>query len=55
MDVALRSLAREYVSAVVWTVAGYDRGQRFYEAMGWASVSRTRAEGREVCFRHLLR
>lgn len=54
MDVALRSLAREYVGAVVWTVLGYDRGQRFYEAMGWVSEGRTRAQGREECFRHRL-
>jgi len=54
MDVALGSLARAFTSAVVWTVAGDDRGHRFYEATGWVLEGRRRADGREVCFRHDL-
>lgn len=55
MAVALRSLATDFVGAVVWTVAGYERGLRFYEATGWVPTDRTRAHGREVCLRHRLR
>jgi len=32
MTVALRALAADYRDAIVWTVAGYDRGYGFYEA-----------------------
>jgi len=34
MTIALGALAADYNDAIVWTVAGYDRGYRFYEAMG---------------------
>ena len=54
MIVALRALAAHYRDAVVWTVAGYDRGYRFYEAMGWHRDGRTRAHGREVSFSRCL-
>jgi ribosomal protein S18 acetylase RimI-like enzyme len=54
MTVALRALAAGYRDAVVWTVAGYDRGSRFYEATGWHRDAGTRADGREVSFRRSL-
>jgi GNAT superfamily N-acetyltransferase/shikimate kinase len=44
-------LAARYAEAVVWTVAGYDAGHRFYEALGWVADGGTRADGREVSFR----
>ena len=54
MTVALRALAADYHDAIVWTVAGYDRGYRFYEAIGWHRDGGTRADGREVSFRRSL-
>jgi len=54
MTVALRALAADYHDAIVWTVADYDRGYRFYEAMGWHRDGGTRADGREVSFRRSL-
>ena len=51
MRVALVALAEEFNGAMLWTVAGYERGHRFYEATGWAADRGTRAEGREVSFR----
>jgi len=54
MTVALRALAADYRDAIVWTVAGYDRGYRFYEAIGWHRDGGTRADGREVSFRRSL-
>jgi GNAT superfamily N-acetyltransferase len=54
MAVALRALAAEYAEAIVWTVAGYERGYRFYEATGWRPDGGVRAEGREVSFRRSL-
>jgi GNAT superfamily N-acetyltransferase len=55
MAVALRSLADDFLGAVVWSAAGYERGLRFYEATGWVPTDRTRADGREVCLWHRLR
>jgi GNAT superfamily N-acetyltransferase len=54
MTVALQELAAGYRDAIVWTVAGYDRGSRFYEAMGWHCDGGTRADDREVSFRRSL-
>jgi GNAT superfamily N-acetyltransferase len=54
MAVALEALAAEYAEAIVWTVAGYERGYRFYEAMGWHRAGGVRANGREVSFRRSL-
>ena len=51
MTVARRALDAEFAEAIVWTVAGYERGHRFYEATGWTADGGTRAEGREVSFR----
>ena len=54
MAVALDALAENFRAAILWTVAGYERGHRFYQAMGWNPDGGTRAEGREVSFRHHL-
>jgi ribosomal protein S18 acetylase RimI-like enzyme len=54
VTIALRALAADYRDAIVWTVAGHDRGYRFYEAMGWHRDGRTRADGQEVSFRRSL-
>ena len=48
-------LADGYREAVLWTMAGYPRGERFYEAMGWNLDGVSRDEGRQVCYRHRLR
>jgi GNAT superfamily N-acetyltransferase len=54
MTVALRALAAEYTTAIVWTVAGYGRAFQFYEAMGWHRDGGVRADGREISFRRSL-
>lgn len=54
MRVALAALAEEFSEAIVWTVAGYERGHRFYEATGWVADGGTRAEGREVSLRRRI-
>lgn len=43
-----------YREAILWTVAGYERGQRFYEAMGWCLDGGLRDEGRQVRYRRQL-
>lgn len=48
---ATAALAAEYDSAILWTVAGYERGHRFYAAMGWTPDGGVRADGTEVSFR----
>lgn len=50
MDEALVRLEREFTAAILWTVAGYERGLRFYQATGWTPLGRTRAGGAEVAF-----
>src|SRR5438094_6921105 len=36
MSTALHSLMADgYREAVLWTLAGYEQGKRFYESMGW--------------------
>ena len=49
MSVALRYLVADgYNEAVVWTVEGYERGNRFLEAMGWSRDGGVRDEGRQI-------
>ena len=56
MSQALQSLCADgYREAVLWTLANYPRGQRFYEAMAWALDGAVRDDGRQVCYRHRLR
>lgn len=54
MQRALDQLSMEYDSAILWTVAGYERGAAFYRAMGWAPLGWLRAEGTETAFGHRL-
>lgn len=46
--------AAGYREAVLWTLAGYDQGQRFYEAAGWRFDGGVRDAGRQVRYRHRL-
>ena len=43
-----------YRDAILWTVSGYERGQRFYEAMGWYRDGGMRDEGRQLRYCHRL-
>jgi ribosomal protein S18 acetylase RimI-like enzyme len=55
MRTALHALRDDgYRSAILWTLADYDRGQRFYLAAGWTADGGTRDGGRQVSFRHNL-
>ncbi|MHB8383893.1 MAG: GNAT family N-acetyltransferase [Candidatus Binataceae bacterium] len=55
MSTAVTHLIRDgYREAVLWTLAGYERGRIFYERTGWFLDRGTRDEGRQVCYRHLL-
>jgi ribosomal protein S18 acetylase RimI-like enzyme len=54
MDTALRRLHDDHRFAVLWTVAGYERGRSFYEATGWFPLGWERADGTEVAFGHAL-
>jgi GNAT superfamily N-acetyltransferase len=37
-----------YRAAILWTLADYHQGLRFYEAMGWKPDGGTRQDGRQV-------
>lgn len=54
MTVAVESLEEAFSEAILWTVAGYEQGQRFYEATGWTADGGTRQGGRHVSFRRSL-
>lgn len=43
-----------YRHAVLWTLAHYPQGQRFYEAAGWVLDGGTRDLGRQVRYHHDL-
>jgi GNAT superfamily N-acetyltransferase len=43
-----------YAEAILWTLAGYDQGQGFYQAMGWTRDGGTRDDGHQVSFRRTL-
>ena len=56
MRTALDALAEAgFTEAILWTLAGYDQGQTFYNSMGWTRDGRTRDNGHQVAFRHDLR
>jgi GNAT superfamily N-acetyltransferase len=56
MAVALDALrANGYHEAVLWTLADYPRGQRFYETMGWRCDGAVRDAGRQIRYRRRLR
>ena len=55
MTVALDALRGDgYAEAIVWTLAGYQRGHGFYLAMGWLPDGGCRDGGRQVSFRQPL-
>ncbi|MFN8493328.1 MAG: GNAT family N-acetyltransferase [Caldilineaceae bacterium] len=55
MAVTLRGLAEYgWREAVLWTLAHYERGQRFYTAMGWQLDGGVRNEGRQLRYRYRL-
>jgi len=54
MQTALEALASTYPQAILWTLAGYDQGQRFYESTGWHLDGNTRDDGHQVSYRHDL-
>lgn len=55
MRTALDGLAGAgFREAVLWTLANYERGQRFYESAGWERDGGIRDEGHQVSFRHSL-
>jgi GNAT superfamily N-acetyltransferase len=55
MAVALRGLAAgDYCQAILWTLANYPQGQRFYEATGWRLDGGVRDKGRQVRYRFML-
>ncbi|MDP9333056.1 MAG: GNAT family N-acetyltransferase [Actinomycetota bacterium] len=43
-----------YQEAILWTVAGYERGLAFYASTGWRRDGGTRDDARQVRLRHLL-
>ena len=56
LALALRYLRTDgYRQAVLWTLAHYEQGQRFYEAAGWQLDGGVRDAGRQVRYRHDLR
>lgn len=50
MGDAVDQLGRRWDRAILWTPANYPRGHRFYAAMGWRPLQKTRASGTEVAF-----
>ena len=55
MSTAIEHLIADgYREAVVWTLANYPRGQRFYAATGWSLDGGTRDQGRQVRYRRSL-
>lgn len=53
MQVALHGLADQgWREAILWTLANYERGQHFYEALGWQLDGGARDEGRQVRYRY---
>jgi GNAT superfamily N-acetyltransferase len=54
MKVALQFLKSDgYREGVLWTLANYERGQRFYEAMGWELTDAMRDHGRQVQYQYV--
>ncbi|TCC45947.1 GNAT family N-acetyltransferase [Kribbella capetownensis] len=54
MHTALDALRAAYPQAILWTLANYPQGQRFYESTGWYADGTTRDNGHQVMFRHDL-
>ncbi len=56
MQTALKALIDDgFPQAILWTLARYDRGQRFYESTGWNPDGGTRDDGHQMSYRHTLR
>jgi GNAT superfamily N-acetyltransferase len=54
MHTAIDALAAKYPEAILWTLANYNQGQRFYESTGWTADGHTRADGTQVSYRRRL-
>lgn len=55
MQTAIEGLTEAgYPEAILWTLANYPQGQRFYEATGWRADGTTRDDGRQVRYRRQL-
>lgn len=55
MQTALGALDVDgFTEAILWTLAGYDRGHRFYNSTGWTRDGGTRDNGHQVSFRRNL-
>jgi GNAT superfamily N-acetyltransferase len=55
MQTAIEGLTEaRYPEAILWTLADYPQGQRFYESTGWHADGSTRDNGHQVCFRRRL-
>jgi GNAT superfamily N-acetyltransferase len=56
MRTAIEGLTDDgYPEAILWTLAKYAQGQRFYESTGWHADGNTRDDGRQVSFRRSLK
>ena len=51
MQKALLALAATYPEAILWTLANYPQGQRFYESTGWTLDGGSRNDGRQISYR----
>jgi GNAT superfamily N-acetyltransferase len=55
METAIEGLTEAgYPQAILWTLADYPQGQRFYESTGWHADGNTRDDGRQISFRRQL-
>ena len=48
MHRAMGRLRSDYRAAILWTLESYERGQRFYEAVGWHKDGTSRDSGRQI-------
>lgn len=52
MEAAVRDLAGAgYRQGILWTLADYEPGRRFYEATGWRASGEVRDSGKQIAFR----
>jgi len=51
MYTAIEKLAAAYPEAILWTLANYPQGHRFYTATGWTPDGNTRNNGRQISYR----
>jgi GNAT superfamily N-acetyltransferase len=49
-----RMIQDDYSHGILWTLADYQLGRRFYVATGWVADGGTRRGGREISYRHSL-